>query len=326
MKKILFICPYFGTYPNYFNLTLNSIKNNPTINWLIITDINKKYDYPNNVKVIYMTFNELQKKVQLCFDFKIALNTPFKMCDFRPAYGIIFKEYIVGYDFWGHCDFDCVYGNLRKFLPENVLNSNERIYCLGHMSLYKNTDKLNNMFKNKLDINTDYKKIFTHDKSYSFDEMGIIRILTKNNIKIYNKFVFADIYPWEQPLKCVETTVNVVEQKHNTYINREHRQIFEYNNGLLNSIYLNDKNDTEIKRQEYMYIHLQRRFMKNLTSDFNKYLIIPNKFITYQNININFILNNSKNWILYKRYLKFKRSWNKRKSKLKKWLKFKEAF
>ena len=94
MKKILFICPYFGAFPNYFNLTLNSIKYNPTIDWLIITDITKQYDYPNNVKIINMKFEELQKKVQSCFNFKINLNAPFKMCDFRPAYGIIFKEYL----------------------------------------------------------------------------------------------------------------------------------------------------------------------------------------------------------------------------------------
>lgn len=317
MKKILFICPYFGTYPNYFNLTLNSIKNNPTVDWLIITDIKKEYDYPDNVKVIYMSFFELQKKIQSHFDFKISLNIPFKMCDFRPAYGIIFKNYLSDYDFWGHCDFDCIYGNLRKFLPENILNTHERIYCLGHMSLYKNTNIINNIFKNKLDKDTDYKEIFTHDKSYSFDEMGIIRILTKNNIKIYNKFIFADIYPWEQPLRCVETIVNVVEKQHNSYINKECRQIFAYNTGVLQSIYLDNKSSDIIKKQEYMYIHLQRRFMQNLTSNINKYLIIPNKFINYQDINKNFILNNSKDWILYKRYLKLTRSWKKRKSKLK---------
>lgn len=83
MKKIVFICPYFGAFPNYFNLTLKSIEYNKTIDWLIITDIKEKYDYPNNVKVINMTFTELQKKVQSHFDFDICLNKPFKMCDFQ---------------------------------------------------------------------------------------------------------------------------------------------------------------------------------------------------------------------------------------------------
>lgn len=322
MKKIVFICPYFGAFPNYFNLTLKSIEYNKTIDWLIITDIKEKYDYPNNVKVINMTFTELRQKVQSCFDFDICLNRPFKMCDFRPAYGLIFKDYLDNYDFWGHCDFDCIYGDLRKFLSDNILNKHERIYCLGHMSLYKNNDKINYMFKNKLDADTDYIEIFTHDRSYSFDEMGIIRILSDNNIKIYNKFVFADIYPWEKPLRCVETTVNVLEKQHNSYINKECHQIFEYNTGILNSLYLNNKSSTTIKRQEYMYIHLQRRFMQNLTKDINQYLIVPNKFINFQKVDTQFILNNSKDWILYKRYLKTRRSWSKRKTKLKKLFNF----
>ena len=128
MKKIIFICPYFGKYPNYFNLTLNSIKYNDTIDWLIITDIKKIYEYPQNVKIINMTFDELREKVQSVFDFKISLDTPYKICDYKCAYGYIFKEYISSYDFWGHCDFDCIYGDLRKYLTENILNKYEKVY------------------------------------------------------------------------------------------------------------------------------------------------------------------------------------------------------
>ena len=252
MKKIVFICPYFGAFPNYFNLTLKSIEYNKSIDWLIITDIKKEYNYPDNVKVINMTFTELRQKVQSCFDFDICLNKPFKMCDFRPAYGLIFKDYLDNYDFWGHCDFDCIYGDLRKFLPEDILEKNERIYCLGHLSLYKNNDKINNIFKNKLDEETNYKNIFTKERPFSFDEMGIIRIMDKEKVNIYNKFVFADIYPWEKPLRCVETFVNVKEKTHNSYIDRNKRQIFEFDNGILRSMYLYDKNDENIKKQEYM--------------------------------------------------------------------------
>lgn len=321
MKKIVFICPYFGAFPNYFNLTLKSIEYNKSIDWLIITDIKKEYNYPDNVKIINMTFTELQKKVQSCFDFDICLNKPFKMCDFRPAYGLIFKDYLDGYDFWGHCDFDCIYGDLRKFLSDDILEKNERIYCLGHMSLYKNNNKINNIFKNKLDEETNYKNIFTKERPFSFDEMGIIRIMDKEKVNIYNKFVFADIYPWEKPLISVETFVNVREKTHNSYIDKNKRQIFEFDNGILRSIYLDNKNDENIKKQEYMYIHLQRRFMKNLVVDNNKFLIIPNKFIDYRKIDSNFILKNTKTCILYKRYLKMRRSWNKRKVKIKNLLK-----
>ena len=317
MKKIVFICPYFGSFPNYFNLTLKSIEYNKTIDWLIITDIKEKYDYPDNVKVINMSFTELRKKVQSCFDFKIYLGKPYKLCDYKCAYGLIFEEYIKNYDFWGHCDFDCIYGDLRKFLPEDILEKNERIYCLGHMSLYKNNDKINNIFKNKLDEETNYKNIFTKERAFSFDEMGIIRIMDKEYIKMYIKFLFDDIYPWEKPLRCVETFVNVKEKTHNSYIDRNKRQIFEFDNGILRSIYLYDKNNENMKKREYMYIHLQRRFMKNLVVDSNKFLIISNKFIDYRKIDSKFILRNTKVCILYKRYLKMRRSWNKRKIMIK---------
>ena len=77
MKKIIFICPYFGKYPNYFNLTLNSIKYNDTIDWLIITDIKKIYEYPQNVKIINMTFDELREKGVKAGLLKLRMFRPF---------------------------------------------------------------------------------------------------------------------------------------------------------------------------------------------------------------------------------------------------------
>lgn len=317
MKKIIFICPYFGKYPNYFNLTLNSIKYNDTIDWLIITDIKEKYDYPQNVKVINMTFNELREKVQSVFDFKINLDKPFKICDFRPAYGLIFREYLYNYDFWGHCDFDCIYGNLRKFLSETVLENNDRIYYLGAMSLYKNNEVINNVFKKKIDDLTNYKKIFSDKESYSFDELGSVRILNYYGYKIYYNYVFADIYTWSKPLKNIQTTVNFTLKKHEFKLDKIKKQIFEFNKGILKGYYLIGLYN-KIYEEEYMYIHLQRRFMDNNVANIHKFLIIPNKFIDFvDNIDKKFIMQHSKENIFYKRYLKTRRSWNKRKNKLK---------
>lgn len=41
MKSIIIIVPYFGEFPNYFQLFLNSCKYNESINWVIITDKEK---------------------------------------------------------------------------------------------------------------------------------------------------------------------------------------------------------------------------------------------------------------------------------------------
>lgn len=64
-----------------------------------------------------------------------------------------------------------------------------------------------------------------------------------------------------------------------------------------------------------MYIHLQKRFMDNYVNNIDEFLIVPNKFIDYQDINRDFIIKNTKNNILYKRYIKTRRSYNKRKNK-----------
>lgn len=49
MYKKIFIVPYFGKFPNYFQLILNSCEKNSDFNWLIITDIEGEYNYPKNV-------------------------------------------------------------------------------------------------------------------------------------------------------------------------------------------------------------------------------------------------------------------------------------
>ena len=73
MKNCCFIIPYFGTFPNYFPLFLKTCSWNKNFNWLLITDNNTHYEYPENFNVIKMSFVELQTLVQSKFDFNIKL-------------------------------------------------------------------------------------------------------------------------------------------------------------------------------------------------------------------------------------------------------------
>jgi hypothetical protein len=98
--KICFIIPYFGKLPNNFDIFLNSCKYNKTINYLLVTDDKTYYEYPDNFRVEYMSFDHLKNKIQNKYDFKINLSKPYKLCDFKPAYGDIFNEYLSEYDFW----------------------------------------------------------------------------------------------------------------------------------------------------------------------------------------------------------------------------------
>lgn len=57
----------------------------------------------------------------------VAIPNSYKLCDFKPTYGLIFSEYIAKYDFWGMGDIDVIYGNIRDFITEDVLNNNDII-------------------------------------------------------------------------------------------------------------------------------------------------------------------------------------------------------
>ena len=65
--------------------------------------------------------------------FHVSLDQSYKLCDFKPAYGFLFEEYLQGYQFWGHCDIDTIMGNLSKLLTDELLNQYDKLFCMGHM-------------------------------------------------------------------------------------------------------------------------------------------------------------------------------------------------
>ena len=100
MKKCCFIIPYFGKLPNYFPVFLKTCAFNKDYDWLIFSDDCSKYELPINVKIINLEFVDLKEKIKNKFkDFEIDLSYPYKLCDYKPAYGYIFEEYLKIYLF-----------------------------------------------------------------------------------------------------------------------------------------------------------------------------------------------------------------------------------
>ena len=106
MKKIIIIIPYFGKLPEIYAFWRQSALNNPSIDFLFVAD--SHIEQAENIKVLNITFEQLKNYMQKFFDFTITLPSPYKLCDFRPAYGDIFGDYIKGYDFWGWGDIDLI--------------------------------------------------------------------------------------------------------------------------------------------------------------------------------------------------------------------------
>lgn len=289
MKKICYIVPYFGRLPQNFELWLNSCKTNPTIDWLIYIDDKTPYEYPNNVKVTYCTFDEIKRKIQSNFDFEINISRPWKLCDFRPAYGEIFSEDIQEYEFWGHCDLDVLWGNIRRFITNEILEKYEKIGFQGHSTLYKNTKEVNKRYQIKSSKYPSYKEIFKDEKGYCFDENIICSIYDELGIPYYHETIFAHLRKFEYNFVLAHVPEN------EEYKNKN--QIFLWDSGTLNRLYLANN---QIYKEEFMYIHFFCRPITFKEKEFtikSKYLIYPEELIDYNNefeLTYNFIKKKSK--------------------------------
>lgn len=279
MKKCIFINPYFGKLPNSFPIFLKTCEKNPSFEWIFFTDDETDYDWPTNVKKIKMTFEELKALVKTKFDFDVILDKPYKLCDYKPAYGYIFEEYISGYEFWGHCDVDTIMGNLDEFLTQEFLDSYDKIFCLGHMILYRNTFDNNRVFMLGVKGNYYYRESFSTSSITKFDETfgGTKNI---NTIFLENgKRVFME--DWSENFQMLPTRFTKTTFNHESYkfdIEPYKDVLYVWNNGDIIKYYL--ENDNLVERK-IMYMHFQERNMKYeddvLTAE--SFYVVPNKYL-----------------------------------------------
>jgi hypothetical protein len=243
LKKILLIGCYMGPLPGYFRLWLKSCEYNPTIDWLIFTD-QKIIDLPGNVKIINATLSQLKEVFSEKLGFPVPLERPYKLCDYKPAYGLIFSKYVEPYDFWGHCDFDMIFGDIRHFITPDILSDYDRIFNLGHLSLFRNNEFINQAFM--LDGGTEnYKVVYSAEQNFGFDEYNGINIIFRNNhIKTYETRSIADISYKYKRFKLVPADIN--------YPN----QIFFWERG---SVYRYSFFDNREHLDNFIYIHFQKR-------------------------------------------------------------------
>lgn len=171
MKKIALINCYIGKFPWFFKFFLKSCEYNTTVDFLIFTDNILDDGIPDNVKIIPFTLDEFNQLATMKLGFDININKPYKLCDFKPAYGFLFSEYLHDYDFWGITDIDVIYGRIREFMTDEFLEDYDTI-CVRHdfitacCMLFRNTSYVNLLFKKS----KDYQMIFTSSKNYAFDE------------------------------------------------------------------------------------------------------------------------------------------------------------
>ena len=120
-----------------------------------------------------------------------------KIQDYRPALGWLYQDELAGYDWWGHTDFDCVYGRVGEFVTDEILDGCDiqsdcaHDYLAGPWTLYRNRADVCSLFA----IDADWRErleeeITTGWVEQSFTEIAKEQVRTR--IDFFHGYLDAD--------------------------------------------------------------------------------------------------------------------------------------
>jgi hypothetical protein len=265
-------------------------------------------DLPENIKAVNVKFEDFAQKFQDFFPFDIKLNSPYKLCDFKIFYGGVLKKYVDPYDFWGFCDCDLIWGDIRKFITDDMLSKYNHLYGLGHFQLQKVEDPeyMRILENTRAKGKYDYKYVLGHEANFVIDELPFglpMQYYKENRGKYYVEFEDGG-RPYDSPLpdyfqfmdgfNCMnelgrefKLTMyfkyrNIVPFWQRSFDSKKAGKkniIYRYSAGNLEKIFYQNG---QIRSEEILYAHFMKRKLKVVTDNQNKYLIVPNKFVDYK--------------------------------------------
>jgi hypothetical protein len=90
-----------------------------------------------------MTLSEIRELAEEKLKTPVQLTNTRKLCDLKPAYGLLFEEHLKGYDYWAFGDEDVFYGDLDSHLAPLLNNRADLVVpskkmTIGHLTLLRN--------------------------------------------------------------------------------------------------------------------------------------------------------------------------------------------
>lgn len=172
LRSIAVLICYIGKLPWYFDYFAYSCKFNPTIDFFVLTDdVSYLKQLPDNLNLVQTNLSEISELASMRLGFGVNIKNAYKLCDFKPTYGVVFSHILNKYDFWACGDIDVIYGNIRNFITNDLLEKHDLIsvrpdWIPGCLILFKNVEKVNSLYTHS----KDYKKVLMSDVHYCFDE------------------------------------------------------------------------------------------------------------------------------------------------------------
>lgn len=265
-NKIAFVICWFGKLPTYFQLWAKTCAYNREFDFLILTDDSMPSNLPKNVRYVPFENQTFRERVEQRIIKNSSLKHAYRLCDFRPLYGIILSEELKGYDYWGYCDVDLIWGQISHLLSVSEIYNYDAVFNAGHFTLYKNTADMNCMFTKEGAL-FNYKTVVKHDAIFAFDEItGIQKIAKAQNVNARYGIPYVDADSKYMQLRSRLDNVN------------PDHQAFYWEDG---SLFRTKVENKEVYYQEFAYIHLQKRKLNkpmNSVLNSDSFWILPDGF------------------------------------------------
>lgn len=204
--RILFLIPYFGRWPLWMPFFLESCRHNPDIDWLFFSDCGVPPDLPDNVTVEAWTFDDYCRRVSERLGIPFAAETPYKLCDLKPALGDVHADRLSGYDFWGFSDIDLIYGDLRGYFTAERLTRRDLFATharrvSGHLCLFRNDERMRRAYRQA----PNWQKRLSDPRHNAFDEGGFSRLFIRHKGWPAPLRALANVFnPWWRRAEFVE--------------------------------------------------------------------------------------------------------------------------
>lgn len=200
MKKT-FILTQFGDPHPWTKQFIDNVQHLQKDSWYFKIFTPNPIESQGNFEVVKMTieeFNELvYKQCGVNPQNKLVAGMPVKnMSDFYVASGLIFQDYIKDSAYWGITNWDIIFGNLSKFIPDSEiqkydiwsddLNTINGIFCL-----FKNEVYVNSLFTEI----PNWQHMFTTHQLFGTDEYHMTEVVRQANKEGLVRFGFPTNFP-----------------------------------------------------------------------------------------------------------------------------------
>ncbi len=257
MNKFAVVIPYFGKLRSDFGMWYESARRNCDVDFFVFADDNEPKDPAPNVKWHSTTLAEVNALAVQKIGVEFKLSKAYKLCDLKPMYGVIFEDYLQGYEYWAYGDIDIIYGHISEYMERIDYRKYEKINHAGHFCFIKNDSKMNCLFKAEVPGTRSYQDVL-QSANVAFDEVDMNKKARALQIAFYDGIFAADIMN-EAGMQCVDAKmIKEAFQRYNSMPmpKNYHYQLFVCENGGIFRYY---RHFCRIKKEEFCYIHYRLR-------------------------------------------------------------------